>query len=76
MRELDLREQGAVCGAGDANCERDDQGVVRCEGDFAGGTFDDMWVGGDNGSWHVWRDENGDVHTDFFPTGPLDSSGG
>ncbi len=53
MRELIAAEVMSVVGAGSVECEMV-SGYLECDGDSASGTFDDMWLYGDDGSWaHV-----------------------
>ncbi len=65
MRDLMNSEVSSIGGGGDADCTKDSGGVITCEGDRAYGTIGgDIWVVGDNGTWHVER--NGDM--EFFPS--------
>lgn len=65
MRDLMNSEVSNVGGGGDAICIQDEDGKTTCDGDTIYGTIGgDIWVVGDNGTWHVER--NGDM--EFFPS--------
>lgn len=66
MRDLMNSEVSSVGGGGDADCTKDDDGIWTCEGDAAYGNMGtgDYWIVGDNGSWHITPDGNGE----FFPS--------